>query len=343
MRFSSTTVLLSFNILLVGVASYIGGALLSTWLKQQILSTQVSPSGTYKNGIEKLPADPGKSQKTFEVILERNIFDAQKTEIELPPPLPEPETVTSETVFEETVERTKLAIALAGTMIYGAKNSFAFISKKDSLHKYVIYGIGDCFNAETVRRDKDCSTDSVKVLGIKDRWVLIQYQGKNQALWMVSADTVGEEIPEAVQSKKAQNKNVPPQKSTALVVTQKEKIVSKNSVSTAMRVEDENTFHFQRVWVDEQLTNFEQLLNDARVVPTKKDKKSYFMFQYIKDESIYEKLGLKQNDIIIDINGFLVDTIGKALKLLEILQSEREISLKIEREGKPVQFHYYID
>ena len=67
------------------------------------------------------------------------------------------------------------------------------------------------------------------------------------------------------------------------------------------------------------------------------------MFQYIKDESIYEKLGLKQNDIILDINGFLVDTIGKALKLLEILQSEREIAIKIEREGKPVQFHYYID
>jgi len=28
---------------------------------------------------------------------------------------------------------------------------------------------------------------------------------------------------------------------------------------------------------------------------------------------------------------------------LEVLQSEREISLKVEREGKPVQFHYYID
>ncbi len=228
-------------------------------------------------------------------------------------------------------------------MIYGAKNSFAFISKKDSLHKYVIYGIGECFNAETVRRDKDCSPDSVKVMGIKDRWVLIRYQGKKQALWMVSAVTAGEEAPTAVQSKKAQIQTVPVQKAAALVVTTKEKVVSKNSVSPEVPVGAENTFHFQRVWVDEQLTNFEQLLNDARVVPTKKGEKSYFMFQYIKDESIYEKLGLKQNDIILDINGFLVDTIGKALKLLEILQSEREIAIKIEREGKPVQFHYYID
>ena len=319
------------------------GALLSTWLQQQILSISVSPPGAYQIEIEKLPVDPGKSQKTFAVILERNIFNAQKTEIELPPLLTEPELVTPETVDEETVEHTRLAIALAGTMIYGAKNSFAFISKKDSLHKYVIYGIGECFNAETVQRDKDCSPDSVKVMGIKDRWVLIRYQGKKQALWMVSAVTAGEEAPTAVQSKKAKIQTVPEQKAAALVVTTKEKVVSKNSVSPEVPVEAENTFHFQRVWVDEQLTNFEQLLNDARVVPTKKGEKSYFMFQYIKDESIYEKLGLKQNDIILDINGFLVDTIGKALKLLEILQSEREIAIKIEREGKPVQFHYYID
>ena len=103
------------------------------------------------------------------------------------------------------------------------------------------------------------------------------------------------------------------------------------------------TLHFKRVWVDEQLANFEQLLNDARVIPTTKDGKPYFMFQYIKEESIYQKLGLKKNDIILEINGFRVDSVDKALKLLEVLQSEREISLKVEREGKPVQFHYYID
>jgi len=74
-----------------------------------------------------------------------------------------------------------------------------------------------------------------------------------------------------------------------------------------------------------------------------KDEKPFFMFQYIKEKSIYEKLGLKPNDIILEINGFPVDTVGKALRLLEVLQSEREISLKVEREGEPVQFHYYVD
>ena len=84
-------------------------------------------------------------------------------------------------------------------------------------------------------------------------------------------------------------------------------------------------------------------MNDARVIPTKKDEQTYFMFQYIKKESIYEQLGLKPKDIILEINGFVVDTDDKALKLLEILQSEREITLMVEREGNPVKFHYYID
>ena len=110
-----------------------------------------------------------------------------------------------------------------------------------------------------------------------------------------------------------------------------------------MCIRDRNTFHFERVWVDEQLADFGQLLNDARVIPTKKDGQPYFMFQYIKKESIYEQLGLKPKDIILEINGFVVDTVDKALKLLEVLQSEREIALIVEREGNPVNFHYHID
>ena len=38
-----------------------------------------------------------------------------------------------------------------------------------------------------------------------------------------------------------------------------------------------------------------------------------------------------------------MDTIDKALKMLEVLQSEREIALMVERDGNPVKFHYYID
>jgi len=320
-----------------------GGLLLSTWLQQEVMSISVSPPESYQIKTEKLPIDPGKSVKTFEIILERNIFNAQKTEIELPPLLSEPEIIEPEITDEDAFEHTRLAIALAGTMLYGGKSSFAFISKKDSLHKYVIYGIGECFDAKTILREKDCGPESVKVLDIKDRWVLLVHKETKQALWMISSVEVEDEVSAAVQPKNVQIKTKIKQKTTALVVPPKEKDATENFNSPSIPVKGENTYHFQRVWVDEQLENFGQLLNDARIVPTMKDEKPYFMFQFIKEQSIYEKLGLKPNDIILKINGFLVDSVAKALRLMEVLQSEREITLKVEREGKPVQFHYYID
>ena len=343
MRLSSTTITLIFNFLLAGAACYLTGSMLSTWLHHRVLSIPPSKPRTFQIETDKLPVDSGKTQKEFVIILERNIFNAEKTEIELATTLPIEDNINQETVDGERVERTLLSIALSGTMIYGEQNSFAFISKKNSLNKYVIYGIGECFHAKTIERDKECVEESVKVLKIKDRWVLILYRGIKQALWMVSAVTSEKAKVYVNQPIKVNNQPHSVQKNAPLVVQPKGNVDLKKSLLPGLDGNVGNTYHFQRVWVDEQLADFEQLLNDARVVPTTKDEKPYFMFQYIKEESIYEKLGLKKNDIILEINGFIVDSVGKALKLLEVLQSEREISLTVEREANAIQFHYYID
>ena len=344
MRVSSSTFILFFNLLLGGIASYIGGSLLSTWLHHQVLSISDSSPGRYTIATENLPLDPGKAEDSFSVILERNVFNAQKIEIELSyEPPPDLVLKTTETEGEGMVEQTSLALALTGTMIYGPKTSFAFISKKDNLKNYVIFGIGDCFNANTIRHDDDCKDGSVKVLDIKDRWVLLLHNGKKQALWMRNTFPTANIADVKAKSNRTQESASNNLKTAALIVSPQEKSASENTPSTSTTAKSENTFHFERVWVDEQLADFGQLLNDARVIPTKKDGKSYFMFQYIKKGSIYEKLGLKPKDIILEINGFVVDTVDKALKLLEVLQSEREIVLMVEREGVPVKFHYYID
>ena len=317
---------------------------MSTWLHHQVLSFSDSSPGRYTIATGNLPLDPGKAEDSFSVILERNVFNAQKNEIELSDePPPDLVLKTTETEGEGMVEQTSLALALTGTMIYGPKTSFAFISKKDNLKNYVIFGIGDCFNANTILHDDDCKGGSVKVLDIKDRWVLLLHNGKKQALWMRNTVPAAKMSDVAAKSKKIQESVSNNLKTTALIVPPQEKSASENTPSPSTAAKSENTFHFERVWVDEQLADFGQLLNDARVIPTKKDGKPYFMFQYIKKESIYEQLGLKPKDIILEINGFVVDTVDKALKLLEVLQSEREIALLVEREGHPVNFHYYID
>ena len=344
MRVSSSTFFLFLNLLLAGIASYVVGSLLSTWLDHQVLSFSDSTPGRFKIVAYKLPTDPGKSEDYFSVILERNIFNAQKKEIELPDE-PQPVLVpnTTETEVKGMVEQSSLALVLTGTMIYGTKTSFAFISKNDNLQNYVIFGIGDCFKLNTIRHDDKCSEGSVKVLEIKDRWVLLLYKGNTQALWMRNTLQDTKKNSFEVKSKKIKESVSNDLKNAALIVSPQKNSASEKKLSLSSVANSENTFHFERVWVDEQLADFGQLLNDARVIPTKKDGKPYFMFQYIKKESIYEQLGLKPKDIILEINGFVVDTVDKALKLLEVLQSEREIALMVERDGNPVKFHYYID
>lgn len=106
---------------------------------------------------------------------------------------------------------------------------------------------------------------------------------------------------------------------------------------------DMEVFNVPRTWVDEQLANFAKILQDARVVPTTKDGKTFFKFRHIKKESMYEQLGLQKEDIIISINDIAIDNITKAMGLLQKLQSEREIALKVEREGAPKVLQYYIN
>ena len=84
--------------------------------------------------------------------------------------------------------------------------------------------------------------------------------------------------------------------------------------------DDQRIFRFKRTYVNQQLANLNALLNDARVIPIEQDGKPWFIFDFVREGSIYEKLGLKNKDVIVKINGFTVDSLSKALKLFEALQ-----------------------
>ena len=107
--------------------------------------------------------------------------------------------------------------------------------------------------------------------------------------------------------------------------------------------DDQRIFRFKRTYVNQQLANLNALLNDARVIPIEQDGKPWFIFDFVREGSIYEKLGLKNKDVIVKINGFTVDSLSKALKLFEALQLEEKITLRTKREGQLTDFQYFID
>ena len=103
------------------------------------------------------------------------------------------------------------------------------------------------------------------------------------------------------------------------------------------------TFTVPEDEVSQALANLPVLLSQARAVPYFRNGQSIGMRLYaIKAGSLYEKLGLKNSDIIKQINGSPVNDPTKALKLFEDLKSQRQIGVQVEREGQDVPLQYQI-
>jgi general secretion pathway protein C len=93
----------------------------------------------------------------------------------------------------------------------------------------------------------------------------------------------------------------------------------------------------------QQLENLPLLLTQARAVPYFKDGKAVGLRLFaIKRDSLYEKVGLKNGDILVDINGESLADITQAAKIFEKLKTDRELSLKLERSRQNKVLKYEI-
>lgn len=99
---------------------------------------------------------------------------------------------------------------------------------------------------------------------------------------------------------------------------------------------------------EQELTNaladLPRLLSEARAVPYFRNGVSVGMRMFaIRKGSMYEKLGLKNGDILKAVNDNSLSDPAQALKLFEKLKDERSIHLMVERAGEDVEFRYSID
>lgn len=96
--------------------------------------------------------------------------------------------------------------------------------------------------------------------------------------------------------------------------------------------------------LDDVLNNFSKVLTQARMVPniTDDNKTDGFKIFQIKPDSIYEKLGLKDNDIIKRVNGQDLDNFEKATGLFTALRNEKTISIDVVRNGTRLNYTYEI-
>jgi len=107
--------------------------------------------------------------------------------------------------------------------------------------------------------------------------------------------------------------------------------------------DDRTEFSVAEEELSDALANLPRLLSQARAVPYFRNGKSIGMRLFaIRRGSLYEKLGLKNGDIILSVNENSVSDPAQALKIFEMLKTERSINIQLERSGQNTELSYSI-
>lgn len=105
----------------------------------------------------------------------------------------------------------------------------------------------------------------------------------------------------------------------------------------------ENEYNIDRSEVDSALENMNQLFTQIRAVPHFEGGQSIgFRVFAIRQGSLFEKIGLKNGDIIRNINNVELTDPARAMSLFQELRNERSISLEITRNKEPRTISYQL-
>lgn len=105
----------------------------------------------------------------------------------------------------------------------------------------------------------------------------------------------------------------------------------------------ENEFLVPRSEVDSALENMSQLFTQIRAVPHFEGGQSIgFRLFAIRRGSLFDKIGLKNGDIVTSINGSPMNDPSKAVSLLQELKDARSLEVDALRNQQPLKLSYTI-
>ena len=105
----------------------------------------------------------------------------------------------------------------------------------------------------------------------------------------------------------------------------------------------DNRFLVDRGEVDHSIENLSTVVTQMRAVPYLKDGKSIgFRVFNIRAGSLFERMGLKNGDVIQAVNGTTLDDPTRALSLLDEVQTADEVSVDLLRDDHPNTLTYSI-
>ncbi|MDQ6968854.1 MAG: type II secretion system protein N [Mariprofundaceae bacterium] len=101
--------------------------------------------------------------------------------------------------------------------------------------------------------------------------------------------------------------------------------------------------HLDRAYLNQAIGNFSKLLSQARALPHfSQGKADGFVLSEIVPGSLYQKIGLKNGDVLRKVNGQKINGAKQAMAMYQSLQSATAIDLELLRDGAIMPIHYEI-
>jgi general secretion pathway protein C len=253
----------------------------------------------------------------FAMIVERNIFGAtEKAE-----PLPVEEKVEQ----IETLEETTLQLSLLGTIAGDSDSARAIIldQKKKSQD---IYRVGD-------------SVQGAEIKQILRGKVVLRHGEKDEILTMVE----GDEKPHATaKTDRRGGRSRPTRGGRARSVPKPPEEAAEQLEEARTEIEAETIPIAQDV-LQSSMSNLNELMTQVRVRPYfRQGKPEGLIVSQIQPDSIFEKLGLMNGDIIASVNGKQMSNPEQAFQLYNNLKSGSQVSIEITRRGQKKMLSYEI-
>ncbi len=108
--------------------------------------------------------------------------------------------------------------------------------------------------------------------------------------------------------------------------------------------EGDNKFVVDRSLVEDAVANVEKLATQIRVVPHKGPDGEIdgYRLSAIRRGSLFDKLGVKNGDIVHDVNGHPLTSADGALKAYQALQNDSNFTFEVTRRNKKQTFEYEV-
>ncbi len=304
------------NLLLIFLIALVISDVGNTYLMHRL----VGPAAAGPLSIETPKAGENDYEAPVDEIVSRNLFGAViKEETEAP------DVAAGDT---SEIEETSLRLELIGIVYESEDNPLNFATIKNLTEQ----------ETDLYRKDSEI-TANAKVERIeKDRVLLIRNGVLEELRFPNKASAKVTDKPQHVHAArpgnkgrgKGQNRN--------------------NDIAEGIEEVAPGEYRLKRDAIKDALApdNLANILTQARTIPNRKRVEGKtvidgFRIYRIRPDSVFDKLGLQNGDIIKSINGQYLDNLDTALNMLQTLRTQDKFSLDIERRRREQEFNYQVE